>query len=97
MKLTKDKLKYRLILIEKKPSRHTTKLHKIRVIKVYEAYNQANDRYHSYVTVQTLENTFYPAANSILEKPRYLDGVMGTYTLKKIKAEYEIAEDQTSA
>lgn len=96
MKLTKDKLEYGLILVEKKPSRHTTKLHKIKVIKVYEGYNYANNRAYTYVTAQTLENSFYPAANSTENKPRYLDGVFGTYTLKKLKAEYEIVDNKVS-
>lgn len=97
MKLTKDKLEYGLILIEKKPSRHTTKLHKIKVIKVYEGYNHANQRAYTYVTAQTLENSFYPAANSTPDKPRYLDGLMGTHTLKELKANYEIVEEEVTA
>lgn len=97
MKLTKDKLEYGLVLVEKKPSKHTTKLHKIKVIKVYEGYNYTNQRAYTYVTAQTLENSFYPAANSTPDKPRYLDGLMGTHTLKELKANYEIVEEEVTA
>lgn len=97
MKLTKDKLEYGLVLIEKKPSKHTTKLHKMRVIKVYTGFNQLNNRSYTYVTTQTLPDSHYPAANSTSDKPRYLDGLMGTYTLKALKANYNIATEDVPA
>ena len=93
MKLTKDKLEYGLRLIEKKPSKHTTKLHKMIVLKVYTGYNQWNNRQYTYVTTKTLEGSCYPAVNSTPERPLYLDGLVGTYTLKKLKAEYDIDTD----
>lgn len=90
MKLTKDKLEYGLRLIEKKPSKHTTKLHKLVVLQVYTGYNHNNNRQYTYVCAKTLEGSCYPAANSTPDKPLRLDGLVGTYTLKKLKAEYDI-------
>lgn len=90
--MKKSDLKYGTILIQKKASKHTDKLHKIEIKGVYMQYSYAKNRCYTYYTVMTCEGQCYPAANSSYERPLILDGLIGTYDLSKLKREYKILE-----
>lgn len=77
-------------IIEKKPSKHTNKLH-VQIVKgVYTGYSYSLKRSYTYYVCMTKQNSFYPAANK--EGSFYLDGLMGTITLSELKRNYNIVK-----
>lgn len=80
------------ILIEKKPSKHTDRLHKIEIMSMHTQYSHLKKRCYTYFIVQTCKNQCYPAANSTYKRPLILDGLMGDYDLSKLKREYKIMQ-----
>ena len=86
--MKKSDLKVGTKLIEKKPSKHTSKLHCITIKGIYSGYSHATNRGFTYYICMTNEGTYYPAANSTDNSPLILDGLMGDYTLSRLKKEY---------
>ena len=91
--MKKSELTRGTILIEKKPSKHTDKLHKIEIMSIHTQYSHLKNRCYTYYIVQTCCNQWYPAANSTYERPLILDGLMGSYDLSKLKREYQIKSE----
>jgi len=76
-------------LTEKKPSKHTNKLHQIVLLKAYKGFDVYTKRAYTYFCYKTKENTYYPAANSNERNtPAYLDGLVGTIKLSELKKNY---------
>lgn len=90
--MKKQNLFIGLELIEKKPSKHTQKLHVIIIKGIYEGFDYCKNRRYTYVIAQTKDGQFYPAANksNLNSYPLFLDGLMGDYRLATLKANYKI-------
>ena len=90
--MTKNELTIYTELIEKKPSKHTDKLHSIIILGIHTGYSYCKKRSYTYYTCKTKEGTYYPAANSTDRQFLCLDGLVGTYDLSKLKKEYTIVK-----
>ena len=77
-------------LIEKIHSKHTEKLHKITIKGIYEGWDYTKNRRYTYYIVMTNEGSYYPAVNSTDNRTLILDGLMGDYTLSRLKRDYNI-------
>jgi hypothetical protein len=76
-------------LIEKKPSKHTSKLQQIIILNHHKGYDYSKKRAYTYLTYKTKEGTYYPAAN---REFAILDGLVGTINLSDLKREYTIVK-----
>lgn len=79
MKLTRDKLKYGLLLAEKiNPEQ------KAEIIAVYKGHNPTNNRQYTYITIRPI------LAPQTEDRMIPIYGIPVTKTLKSLKAQYEI-------
>jgi hypothetical protein len=85
--MKRSELTYYTELIEKKPSKHTSKLQQIIILNQYTGYDHSKKRSYTYFTYKTKEGTYYPAAN---REFAILDGLVGTMDLSKLKSNYTI-------
>lgn len=78
------------ILIQKHPSKHTDKLHNIRICGIYQGYDSYKKRSYTYYTAITCEGQYYPCSNQSDFPGSILDGLVGSYNLSQLKKEYAI-------
>lgn len=76
-----------------KPSKHTEKLHVIEVKSVKQHFEHGKNgkgRNYTYVYYLTPYDSYYPAANSTVKEPLFLDGIIGCMKLTELKSKYRL-------